>query len=151
MVTPTSLAWSLRAVSPSVAEPPPQALITGCSQEAEWSHLRRMHESQVCPGGSSAELTWSFLHFVSQTMRLPGLSYVSETMWMAQRACSTTFHRLNSAVGCPIRQGRDTRIVFQKNNSSGVLVTADREEVSASPMMPSGKIMMALRDIPEVK
>lgn len=41
--------------------------------------------------------------------------------------------------------------MFQKDNSTGVLVTADREEVSASPMMPSGEIMMALRDIPEVK
>ena len=84
-------------------------------------------------------------------MRLPGPSYMSETMWMAQRACSTTFHRLNSAVGCPLRQGRDTRIVFQKDNSAGVLVTADREEISTSPVMPSGEIMMALRDIPEVK
>lgn len=41
--------------------------------------------------------------------------------------------------------------MFQKDNSAGVMVTADREEISTSPVMPSGEIMMALRDIPEVK
>ena len=84
-------------------------------------------------------------------MRLPSPSYMSDTTWMTQRACSTTFHSLDSAVGCPLRQGRDTRTVFQKDNSAGVLVTADREEASASPVVMSGEIMMALRDIPEVK